>query len=159
MVEFVKSALPFLSLVIAMLAVVVGPIVSMRISKNQNANNLRIANKQIIAPIRQSWVNELRVLLADITGKCSHYWASGYEDRTDAEYQYITESINKLNLYINSKEESHLKLLVHVTEMHNALLSGSSIESDAEFWNSHKLTIEQSQFVLKKEWERVKNEI
>jgi hypothetical protein len=158
-IEFFKSALPFLSLVIAILAVVVGPLISMRISKKQNANNLRIANKQIIAPIRQSWVNELRVLLADITGKCSHYWASGYEYRTDAEYQYITETINKLNLYINPKEVSHLKLLVHVTEMHNALLSGSSTKSDAEFWNSHKLTIEQSQFVLKEEWERVKNEI
>ena len=159
MVELVKSALPILSLVIAILAVIVGPLISMRISKNQNANNLRIANKQIIAPIRQSWVNELRGLLADITGKCSHYWASGYEDRTDAEYQYITESINKLNLYINPKEKSHIELLVHVTEMHNALLSGGSTESDAKFWNSHRLTIEQSQLVLKKEWERVKNEI
>ncbi len=159
MVEFSKSALPFLSLIIAMLAVVVGPLISMRISKKQNANNLRIANKQIIAPIRQSWINELRGLLADITGKCSHYWASGYEDRSDAEYQYITESINKLNLYINPKEESHLKLIVYITEMHNALLSGSSTESDAEFWKSHKLSIDQSQFVLKKEWERVKNEI
>jgi len=159
MVEFVKSALPFLSLIIAMLAVVVGPLISMRISTKQNANNLRIANKQVIAPIRQSWINELRVLLADITGKCSHYWASGYEDRTDAEYQYITESINKLNLYINPKEESHLKLIVYITEMHNALLSGSSTENDAEFWNSHQLAIDQSQLVLKKEWERVKNEI
>lgn len=159
MFELAKSLLPFLSLVVAILAVVVGPLISMRISKKQNANNLRIANKQIIAPIRQTWINELRVLLADITGKCSHYWASGFEDRSDAEYQYIVESINKLNLYINPKEESHLKLVVFITEMHNALLSGSSTESDAAFWKSHQLAIEQSQIVLKKEWERVKNEI
>ena len=96
--EQLTSALPFLSLLVAALAVVVGPFISIRIAKNQNANNLRIANKQIIAPVRQAWINDLRILLADVAGKCAHYWASGYEDRTDAEYQYITESISKLSL-------------------------------------------------------------
>jgi hypothetical protein len=159
MIELLKAALPFISLVIAGLAVVAGPTISMRIAKNQNKNNLRIANKQIIAPVRQAWINELRVLLADISGKCSHYWASGYEDRSDAEYQHITGLINKLSLYINPNEKDHVALLVFVTEMENALSTGSSIQKDKQFWEAHKSTIKQSQLILKQEWERVKREI
>ena len=84
--------LPILSLVVAALAVFVGPIISWIIAKRHTASSvrnvslqaetsLRIANKQIVAPMRQAWINSLRDLIAELAGKCAHYWAAGSEER------------------------------------------------------------------------------
>jgi len=153
------SLLPILSLIVAALAVFFGPLISWLVAKNQTESSLRISNKQVIAPIRQAWINELRNLLAEITGKCDHYWASGFEDREDAEYQHITELVSKLTLYINPTEEDHKALLHQVKEMESGLSGGGSRENDERFWKAHKATVKLGQTILKKEWERVKNEI
>ncbi|MEZ8257412.1 hypothetical protein [Vibrio lentus] len=150
--------LPVLSLIVAALAVFVGPLISWFVSKQQSKNSLRIANKQVIAPIRQNWINELRVLLSELTGKSAHYWAAGFEDRNDDEYRHITELESKLALYINVNENDHVELLKSVKQMVSALGSGS-LEQDREFWGSHAKTVSLSQKILKREWERVKNEI
>jgi len=66
-----ERAIPILSLVVAALAVFVGPAISLRIAKRQIrassalANNqlrsaLDAGNKQITAPMRQAWINSLR---------------------------------------------------------------------------------------------------
>ncbi|MBE0368684.1 hypothetical protein [Pseudoalteromonas aurantia] len=159
MLKDLTPLIPVLSLAVAALAVFFGPLISMIVANRKSRHDLRVANKQIIAPIRQSWINELRILLADITGKCAHYWAAGYEDRSDSEYLHITEAISRLNLYLNLNEEDHLQLLEHIKEMEAAISSGSSLENDARFWAAHRSTISQSQLILKREWERVKNEI
>ena len=151
--------IPLLSLIVAMLAVFVGPFISLLVAKKQIKNSLRITNKQIIAPIRQAWINELRTLLADISGKCAHYWASGYEEREDSDYQHITEAISKLSLYINPNEDEHIELLNIVQIMEKSLSLGGSIENDKSFWLAHEQTVKKSQIVLKKEWDRVKSEI
>jgi hypothetical protein len=58
------TAIPILSLVVAALAVFVGPIISWRIAKRQVTANFATSNKQIIAPMRQAWINNLRDLLS-----------------------------------------------------------------------------------------------
>ena len=47
------NAIPILSLIVAALAVFVGPFISWFVAKSQLASSLEIANKQIIAPMRQ----------------------------------------------------------------------------------------------------------
>ena len=158
MIDEANTILPVASLVIAGLAVFVGPMISMRIASKQQDTNLKVANKQIIAPIRQSWINELRHLLSDLNGKCEHYWAAGFEEREDDEYRYITEQIAKLELYINPSEAAHVQLLKYIKKMNSAIESGSP-DRDREFWQAHEASVKQSQLILKKEWERVKNEI
>jgi hypothetical protein len=153
-----NTIIPMISLAIAGLAVFFSPLISMRIASKQQETSLKVSNKQIIAPIRQNWINELRHTLADLNGKCAHYWAAGYEEREDEEYRYITEQIAKLELYINPNEREHVALLEHVKNMTNAI-EGGSPERDKEFWLAHEASVKQSQLILKKEWERVKNEI
>jgi hypothetical protein len=153
------SLLPVLSLVVAALAVFFGPFVSWFVAKKQIEASIRVSNKQVIAPIRQAWINELRILLAELTGKCAHYWAAGYEDREDAEYQHITELVSKLTLYINPTEQDHISLLEKVKEMESAISSGGSTENDKLFWSAHEASVKLGQTILKREWERVKNEI
>ena len=158
MAEINNSILPVLSLVVAGIAVFVGPCISWLVAKRQIENTLKISNKQVVAPIRQNWINELRVLLAELTGKSSHYWASGYEDREDSEYRHITELESKLALYINANEDDHIALLKVAKEM-VAAINSSNTPQDKIFWGAHSKTVELAQKILKREWERVKNEI
>ena len=110
-----NQLLSICSLIVAALAVFFGPIISWLIAKRhasfseknirlQSETSLKIANKQIVAPMRQAWINNLRDLVAELTGKCAHYWEAGFEERHDDEYQRITELEHKLMLFINPKE-------------------------------------------------------
>jgi hypothetical protein len=157
-----------ISLIVAALAVFFGPIISWVIAKRsassseknislQTETSLRIANKQIVAPMRQAWINQLRDLIAELTGKCAHYWAAGFEDRRDDEYQRISELECKLALFINQKEEEHNRLLNKAKLMVTFL--GHGKEADEDFWQAHKVVIEISQQILKMEWNRVKEKI
>lgn len=73
-----EKAIPILSLVVAALAVFVSPLVSWLVARRQFKNTLEltqrqinsslaVANKQIIAPMRQKWINDLRDLVAELT--------------------------------------------------------------------------------------------
>jgi len=161
-------ALPVLSLIVAALAVFFGPIISWLIAKRYTSSSeknvllqtnasLKIANKQILAPMRQAWINSLRDLVAELAGKCAHYWAAGFEERRDDEYERITELEYKLALFINPKENDHKELLRKARLMIAFLEHGK--EADENFWQSHKEVIELSQQILKTEWNRVKEEI
>lgn len=154
-----QSWLPILSLAIAALAVFVGPYISWLVSKRQAETSIRVSNKQIIAPMRQAWINNLRDLTAELMGKCAHYFAAGFEDREDSEYRHITELTYKLELYINPNEEDHAQLVSQIKRMESALTSGSNPKTDNEFWEAHRAAIELSHTILKREWDRVKTEI
>ena len=142
--------LSILSLIVAALAVFFGPIISWIVAKRSTSSlernaslqadtSLRIANKQIVAPMRQAWINSLRDLIAELTGKCAHYWETGFEERRDDEYQRITELECKLALFINPKEEDHKMLLEKAKVMVAFLKQGE--EADVNFWQAHKVVI------------------
>jgi hypothetical protein len=154
-----QSWLPVLSLAVAALAVVVGPFVSWHVASRQSATTLRVSNKQIVAPMRQAWINSLRELIAELLGKCAHYWAAGFEDRADSEYLRITELIYKLELFMNPNEEDHVHLVKSANDMERALSAGSTQETDRQFWDAHRSTADLAQKILKREWNRVKSEI
>jgi hypothetical protein len=54
------KTVPVLSLLVALLAVFVGPLVQMRIARRQIRASIEVANKQITASMRQAWVTNLR---------------------------------------------------------------------------------------------------
>ena len=98
------------------------------------------------------------MILAEISAKSAHYWAAGFEDREDSEYYRIIELEHLLKLYLNPKEADHGVLLDKIGQMTNRINS-SNFEKDKEFWDAHNSVISISQKVLKREWERVKNDI
>jgi len=153
-----SSLISIISLCVAGLAVFVGPFVSMRIANRQIKSSTRTTEKQIISPIRQNWINELRMIIAEITSKSAHYWAAGYEDRNDSEYYRITELEHQLKLYLNPNEKDHLELIEKIKIMTNHI-SASNYKDDEKFWDSHNEVMNISQKILKREWERVKNDI
>jgi len=122
-------------------------------------NSIRVANKQVIAPMRQAWINNLRDLVADLLGKCAHYWAAGFDEREDSEYRHITELLYKLDLFLNPNEEDHVALIQNLRVMHLALSEGRDPEHDNVFWDTHRTAVALVQRILKREWDRVKSEI
>ncbi|BAP14713.1 hypothetical protein AS19_18620 [Alcanivorax sp. NBRC 101098] len=150
--------LPILSLVVAALAVFVGPFVSFQVAKSQSKVSLKVANKQIIAPMRQIWINKLRDLVAEILGKSAHYYGAGFEEREDSEYLHITELEYRLQLLLNTSETDHKQLITHVRSLINSLAK-SGAEQDEAFRASHKAVSELTPKILKREWDRTKSEI
>ena len=161
-----ESAIPLASLVIAGLAVFVGPFVSWRVAKKQIENaaelakyqmaaSAEVAKKQMLGPMRQAWINELRALVAEIVSDCLHYFQAGYEDREDRDYQRIALIEHKLALLINPKEELHQTLLHQVRTMVRSLEHGK--EGEIDFINAYETVVATAQAVLKTEWNVVKD--
>ncbi|MDP2682002.1 MAG: hypothetical protein Q8P28_04225 [Deltaproteobacteria bacterium] len=152
-----QEMIPILSLIVAILAVLFGPIISWKIAKRQVSFSLKIANKQIVAPMRQAWINSLRDLIAEISSSALHYFQTGYEDRRDEEYKRLTELEGKISLMLNFKEDDHKKLHDLIREMLGALSRGK--EGDNAFIGVHPTVMALARDILKREWNRVKEEI
>jgi len=152
-----EKTIPILSLIVALLAVFVGPLITLRIARQQTTTSLAVANKQIIAPMRQAWINRLRDLLAEFTSTSLHYFVAGYEDRTDAEYLRLTLLEHETQLMLNANEEDHRRIEGLMRRMINAIECGRDGEDD--FWLSHPALMNLSREVIKREWDRVKEPI
>lgn len=146
-----------LSLIIAVLAVFIGPLVSLRIAKRQIQLSLEVANKQIIAPMRQVWINNLRDLLAELLSSSVHYYTAGFEDRTDKEYLRLTLLEYKIKLMLNAKESDHKQLEELIRVMISSLGQGRG--KDQEFVDAHQKLVVLSRQVFKREWDVVKEPI
>lgn len=160
--------IPTLSLVVAGLAVFVGPIISWSIAKRQiNAasllarhqirSSLEASNKQIIAPMRQAWINNLRDVLSEIISSALHYYVTGFEDRTEKEYQRVTLLESKVRLMLNANENDHQRLEVLIQKMIAAIQHEGGKKD--EFPDLHTEVVALSRTILKREWDRVKEPI
>jgi hypothetical protein len=164
-----ESQIPVLSLIVAALAVFVGPIISWLIAKRQIKassdlaaeqihTTLASANKQIVAPMRQAWINSLRDLLAEFLSSAHHYFVAGFDDREDTEYQRIALLRHKIGLMLNPNEQDHVRL----EELVGRLIYILETDSEAgrrEFPNLHGETTALTRTILKREWNRVKDPI
>jgi hypothetical protein len=157
LIDFNKL-IPVLSLTIAVLAVFFGPLISIFITEKTLQANSKIASKNLVSPIRQQWINDLRNTIVEITAKSAHYAVTGTEDRKDSEYYRITELEHKIMLLINPNESDHSNLVKLIKEMRIDLYT-EGVLSEMNFWEKHQEIIDLSQKILKREWERVKNDI
>ena len=153
-----NELISILSLIIAAIAVFFGPLISIIITSKTLRLNSKIASKNLISPIRQQWIDNLRNSIAELVARSHHYCVAGTEDREDEEYYRIIELEMKIKLLINPKEIDHIKLLEAINEMLTNLYKGG-IKAEIIFWEKHKEVIELSQSILKREWERVKNDV
>ncbi len=143
-----------LSLIVAALAVVVGPSVSFIIARRQVRASLEASNKQITAPMRQAWINKLRELLAELTSSALHYCAAGFEERTDKEYQRVTLLEAHIGLMLNSSEDDHQRLEALIRRMVNEIQYEKGKKDT--FPDVHTEVMALSRTILKREWDRVK---
>ena len=143
-----------LSLIVAALAVVIGPMVSWAIAERQIRSSLEASNKQITAPMRQAWINQLRELLAELASKTMHVDLD-LEGKIDEEFQRMTRLEARILLMLNANEPDHQRLEVLMESMMDRLIKGS-LGTDPDF---HAEVMALSRKILKTEWDRVKEPI
>lgn len=136
----------------ALVAVIVGPFLTSRASKNH-----------MLGPMRQAWINSLRDTVAEFIAHVyiarSHVVASTtdplevkraqeIEDRNRV--QLAIQLKENISLLINPKETDHQELVRLVESAYDAYLNGK------ETAIALRAIREQTQAILKREWEVVK---
>lgn len=155
-----------ISLVIAALAVFIGPAISWHIAKRQISASselatsqiqlsLETANRQLTAPMRQAWINNLRDALAELSSTALHGNTSGagFDVPPDTVNLRIRLLESKIQLMLNTAETDHARLEDLIAQM-----VGAMRRSD-KFFEIHAEVIALSKKILKREWDRVKQPI
>ena len=172
-----------LSTVIALIATVVGPVISLRIAKKQIASGfetqrqqtdtaLRVArlnyNALVVSTNRQKWIDNLRDTLAEFLAVARHVAADVRAFRFDLpmvdRIRRMLELSTKAELLLNPLEPDHIAFVERLRELRTAAISRDSAglgeaesAADADRLDSlvSDLTARAKQ-ILKAEWERVK---
>ncbi|MEI6335425.1 MAG: hypothetical protein WCS87_12760 [Methylococcaceae bacterium] len=147
----------YISSIIALVAVVVGPVVSLCIAKKQ-------IKASVVSSSRLQWINRLRDELAVLVKDIRHVppaYAANTITKAEAVSMHgqITSRAELIKLLINPKEEEHQKLVPLLSSASNKVID--SINKDkgnaAELEVLADKIVAQSQIILKREWERVKS--
>jgi hypothetical protein len=160
--DFLTRLIPVISLVIAALAVVFGPIITLRISRRQFDLSRRIADKQIIAPMRQAWINSLREKVAELTSSALHYWNQDWSQlhgssKKNEDEKRMIQLEHEIELLINPSEADHKELVTTIREMMWSLDVG--LQRADQFAAARQKTIALGQKIFKAEWNRTKQDI
>ena len=147
-----------LSLIVAVLAVVIGPCVSLTIARRQVCASLGTADKQITAPMRQAWINKLRELLAEFTANVVHgRVAGGVEKRPDEYNTQLLFLLSHIELMLNPNEDDHQHLGALMQKMVGKI--GDQDGTHEELSTIRADLLDLSRKILKREWDRVKEPI
>jgi hypothetical protein len=144
---------------VAALAVFVGPFVTLKIGRQQTELSRRIASKQIVAPMRQAWINAFRDKLAELTGSAFHYVNTRLTDTwnlKDEEQRRLTQLEHEIELFINPTEADHKELIATIRQMLRALEKGDRPD---QFNSAREKATMLGQKIFKTEWDRIKNDI
>jgi vacuolar-type H+-ATPase subunit E/Vma4 len=158
----------------AILAVVIGPFVALRVAKRQSETALAVGSRQsatsmetatlqartnVLSKNRQDWINTLRnevseFLVCTIHASTIAALVKG-ESRESSildEMKEVLLHLSKARLLINPKEADHRLLIEKMEELYDGLTTPGYNFSSGEL----ELTV-LAQVVLKREWERVKS--
>ena len=136
----------------ALIAVVVGPIITLWSSKRQLRGTVLSTN-------RQKWIDELRIEIAgaitNVNMISARYFAGAKTSDGHRELLYdLSLHINKIQLLTNPKEKDHEQLnnLLHIQLR---TLSNEPANTE-EVGEVSREIVRLSQTILKREWSRVK---
>lgn len=140
----------FLAMLVSLAAVTIGPIVTFKIAK-----------RQIVSPIRQKWIDELREIISEYLSECEKLIVLGEDGIlnnkiTDKDiFKRLLYLQQKLKLMLNPNESKHIELLELIESITDEIHHG--VGNLIEFGEKLRGTTEISQKILKEEWVRVKS--
>jgi len=159
-------SIEIISALTALVAVIVGPIVSIYIMNKQNINNIKIAEKNILASTvsssRQKWIDTLRDSIAEFQTLIFPLSVpTAMELFTKNEkinrVERATFLLTKISLLINPKEEDHIKLMEYIADTLSSVNKGEI--NEAKFKESLKNITILAQQILKREWNVIKSAV
>lgn len=154
--DTLDNQISVLSLIVAALAVFVGPVVSWAVAREQIRNARLLMSQQIVGPMRQAWINTLRQKIAEFLSSALHYSVAGFDERSDAEYQRLTLLEQEIVLTVNPNEADHQELIQVMSTLLRSLSRGVSMP-DEGFLAAHDRLTGLAQGILKTEWNRVRD--
>ena len=144
-----------LSLIVAILAVVVGPCVALKVARRQIRASLEAAGKQITAPMRQAWIDKLRELLAELTANTVHGRAAGgIGKRHSEENTRLFLLLAHIQLMLNPEEADHQRLEELMRKMVAEIKDEQGSQDELSALRAELIAL--SRTILKREWNRVK---
>jgi hypothetical protein len=148
----VVEVLAILSAATALIAVVMGPLVSLWAARRQSRVTVLSAN-------RQAWINTLRDLIAECMAISGFIHIADWSDRKQSEFDEKMERfallVAKIRLMLNPNEQDHKRL----SEMLGQLMKSMRSLNEKDPVKGAQLMkdfLPLSQTILKREWERVK---
>jgi len=148
------------SLLVAVVAVIVGPLLQWKIAKRQAADN--------ISAKRQVWIDELRkdaarlITLLESMRQRGQLVSIGDEERRTARAK-VVELMARINLRLNPEEREHTEFLELARKLVGACLgqethatSPAKTKTDDHFDVHLDQAIQVLQKILKQEWVRIK---
>lgn len=146
------EALAILSAATALIAVVLGPLVSLWAARRQSRVTVLSAN-------RQAWINTLRDLIAECMAISGFIHIADWSDRKQSEFDEKMERfalvVAKIRLMLNPNEQDHKRLSEILGQLMNTLRSLKE-KDPVKGAQLMKDFVPLSQTILKREWERVK---
>ena len=157
---------PIVSAATALVAVILGPVISYKIAKAQMRTGTDIAYRQVISPIRQAWIDNLRQCMVEVLHVSLQYYTAGVYDGIDidslpdagesvrSKMNYKMEHIlSKMQLMLNPDEQDNKMLIEKLRSCYVQALEDDHVK----FPESHKSAEALCKAVLKREWEAVKS--
>ena len=153
-----------LSAATALIAVIVGPIITLRVSRRQIEATVETSNRQIKASVvssnRQDWINTLRDTISTFQATAVllglRQFNSDLSDTEQHDQMSRASTLrNKLHLLINPEEPDHARL----SELADQIMVGVGPLAQKDGKPVGELQREMTQLaqqILKREWERVK---
>ncbi len=137
------------SAVTALVAVIVGPLISWHIAK-----------REVVSPMRQQWINDLRAKIAEVMSTSHHFFIAWPGDESPESEQMEAETHKKMlflyreiELMLNPKEPDHAALLEHLQKI---TFGVNQRETAVKYPNIMGETTALAQKIFKDEWTRVK---
>jgi hypothetical protein len=154
----------WLSLIVALLAVIVGPTIQLRIAKRQIRTQVEVARldfkASVLSRYRQEWIDKVRNHVAELVSEIAALrvmYESGRADiaSMDAFVRRGFKIKTTVRLLLNPSEQDHRELM---DALDLALsFAGQRKTVDMALLKEHIEKIEEiTKPILKREWERVK---
>lgn len=146
---------PTISAATALVAVIVGPLVSIYVVRRQ-------IHASVVSANRQKWIDNLRDQLTDlITGirflglhrSLDHIDEKEFVERL----QQLVLVETKVNLLLNPNEKDHQALSQAIRQAIEKIFAGDEKEKRVGVKQLSDSIVTQSQAILKREWQRVKS--
>ncbi len=154
MPQWIPAVTALIAVGTALMATIVGPLISWNIAKRQ-------IKATVISTNRQAWIIELRDLVSEYLGLITYL--SLRPGETFSEGKSLGSSFYKIRLLLNPGEEDHIQL-VKLISVNSHLAGTYAPEQDQQkkteisqtLLDQREEIISLSQSILKREWERVK---
>ena len=172
-VLFVKDIIliivPLLSLCATITAVIVGYKRSLKVVNIQTESSIQLGNRQIISPMRQLWIDNLRRTTSEFLNISERFYKFLHSDEAFRNFykihkmEIIPPDVDSkidllcldITLMLNHTEDDHNRFIVLLDGLRKHIYDKDS--TTKEFYNTYAEIVFLCKSILKREWERVKS--